>query len=168
MSLPSAGASRRAVLAIGAAFAGCAVTPALAAPSGAEAFVARIYSHYRGTTETAPGVKIDTPAELRRYFEPSLADIIIADEAAADSRHDVPTLDGDPFIDAQDWEITDISWTVTPHGALHADADVHFKNFKEPHHVTLQLVQLKIGWRIHDIVYYGDDQGTLRGLYKKK
>ena len=111
-------------------------------------------------------LSLDKASDLRRYFTPSLVAIIVADEAKAARHHDVPTLDGDPFVDAQDWDIGDITWKITAHGAEHADAEVHFTNFKQPQKVLLQLVRLKVGWRIHDIVYYGSDAGTLRGLYK--
>jgi hypothetical protein len=137
---------------------------AFAAPD-AEAFVQGIYAHYHGTSTTAPGIMLDSPAALRRYFEPDLAAIMIADDKKADANHDVPTLDGDPFVDAQDWEITDLSIVVDLKSGRRAEAEVHFKNFGESKMVHLQLVRLKAGWRIHDIDY-GEGEGTLRGLYK--
>lgn len=166
MSIPTA--SRRQILLTCGAFATAFAAPALAAPApgSAEAFVADIYSHYRGSIEHAPGVKLDSASDIRRYFEPSLAAIIIADEAEADRKHDVPTLDGDPFVDAQDWDITDIAWTIQPVDARHADVSVHFKNFKEPQLVRLKLVRLKTGWRVSDVIYSGDG-GTLRGMFRR-
>src|SRR6266436_1620428 len=79
------------------------VTPAVAANASATAFVTKIYDAYKG--KNSKGILIDTDAAIRRYFEPSLAALISKDEKDAARRHDVGTLDSDPFIDAQDWDI---------------------------------------------------------------
>jgi hypothetical protein len=167
MSFSAVPALARVVLAVSLALvAAVAVPKAMAAGPSAEAFVAGIYSHYHGSASgAAKGVSIDGVGQLRRYFEPSLANLIVADEARAEKRHEVPTLDGDPFVNAQDWEITDIVTKVVEKGPAHAEGEVHFKNFGEPKTVRLLLVRLPVGWRIHDIVY--DDGSTLRGLYVK-
>jgi hypothetical protein len=170
MGFDRARPSRRGfVTAAGALVASAAAWRATASPAGgAEAFVAEIYSHYQGTDAKAPGVRLDKPSDYRRYFEPSLVAIILADQERAARHDEVPTLDGDPFVDAQDWDISEKFWSIIARGPARADAEVHFSNFKQPQKVLLQLVRLKVGWRIHDIVYYGDDAGTLRGLYKHK
>ena len=74
------------------------VTPAVAAEASATAFVTKIYDAYKG--ESSKGILIDTDAAIRRYFEPSLAALISRDQKDVARRHDVPALDGDPFIDA--------------------------------------------------------------------
>src|ERR1700688_4125160 len=76
--------------------------PALAADPGALAFVTAIYAAYKG--KNAKGIRLDTEANIRRYFEPTLAALMIKDQKDAARRHDAPNLDGDPFIDAPDWE----------------------------------------------------------------
>lgn len=133
----------------------------------AEEFVKAIYAQYHGTPEKSPGVKLDRPADWERYFEPSLLALIDADEAVAAKNHDVPTLDGDPFIDAQDWDIKDVSVKVDESGRDKATATVKFKNFGEKFTLRLGLVHLAKGWRIYDITY-PKNEGTLRGLYVKK
>jgi Protein of unknown function (DUF3828) len=139
---------------------------ALAAPAFAadeatpDKFLATIYHHYEG--KNAKGVDIYGKGALARYFEPSLVALIAADEAAAAKRGDVPELDGDPFIDAQDWEVTDLKIAAVMDGTDKASATVSFRNFNEPQSVTVKLVKLRVGWRIADIVW---SDGSLRALY---
>ena len=78
------------------------------------AFVRAIYAPYKG--KNTNGVTLDTDADLRRYFEPSLVALISKDRKDAVRRHEVPTLDGDPFIDAQDWDISNFDIAVSDAG----------------------------------------------------
>lgn len=136
-------------------------TPVLAAHDATpDKFLSTIYHHYVG--KHAKGVDVDGKGTLSRYFEPSLAALMAADEAAAAKRGDVPELDGDPFINAQDWEITDLKIATTMDGTEKATATVSFRNFNEPQSVTVRLIKLPVGWRIADIVW---PDGSLRGLY---
>jgi hypothetical protein len=138
------------------------------------AFVKAIYAAYNG--KNTKGVAIDTDAQLRRYFEPSLAALISKDRKDAAKHHDVPTLDGDPFIDAQDWEIKSFDITVNDTGDGKAVSTVKFVNADEPVTVTLDLVSVtgagnanrnENPWRISDITYLRDGKPeTLRGLFK--
>jgi hypothetical protein len=126
-------------------------------------FLATIYHHYEG--KNAKGVDIYGKGALSRYFEPSLVTLMAADEAAAAKRGDVPELDGDPFIDAQDWEIIDLKIATQMDGTDKATATVSFRNFKKPHSVSVKLVKLPVGWRIADVVWA---DGSLRALYSDK
>lgn len=138
--------------------------PALAADDATpDKFLTGIYHQYEG--KNAKGVDIYGKGALARYFEPSLVALIAKDEAAAAKRGDVPELDGDPFIDAQDWEITDLKIASKMDGTDKATAAVSFQNFKEPHNVTVKLIKLPVGWRIADIIWA---EASLRGLYTDK
>jgi len=148
----------------------CAVSPASAAPPQTppktpEAFLQDIYSHYRG--HASKGVPLDKDADWRRYFADDLVALITADEKAAAKSGDIPTLDGDPFIDAQDWDITHLTINVDTQSATAATATVKFENIKEPKTLHIKLIQTPKGWRIADIVWPGTE-GTFRELYKKK
>jgi hypothetical protein len=141
------------------------VARAVAADVTATAFVTKIFDAYRG--KNSKGISIDTDADIRRYFEPSLAAMIIKDRKAADRRKEVPTLDGDPFVDAQEWEISALDLAVTDAPPDKAVATVTFKNFDEPVKVVLNLVKIKNDWRIADITSQrGERTETLRGLFK--
>jgi hypothetical protein len=159
-----------------------AVTPRAPADDGAAlAFVNAIYAPYKG--KNTKGVAIDSDAQLRRYFEPSLVALISKDRKEAARRHDVPTLDGDPFIDAQDWDIRSFDISVSDAGDGKATATVKFANAGEPVTITLDLVSIggaanspnaatpagntsPSAWRIHDITYQHDGKPeTLRSLF---
>src|SRR3984957_16340250 len=85
-----------------------AAKPAFPADPGATAFVTAIYAAYKG--KNAKGIRLDTEANIRRYFEPTLAALMIKDQKDAARRHDVPNPDGDPFVYAQEWDIGAITW----------------------------------------------------------
>jgi hypothetical protein len=141
------------------------------------AFVKAIYAPYKG--KNTKGVALDTDAQLRRYFEPSLVAVISKDRKDAARRHDVPTLDGDPFIDAQDWEISSFDISVNDTGDGKASSVVKFVNAGDPATIKLDLVSTATAagnsanasktsnaWRIHDITYQHDGKPeTLRGLF---
>ncbi len=142
-----------------------AAAPAGAADAAATAFVTKIFDAYKG--KDAKGVTTGTEADLRRYFEPSLVALIVKDQKAAARRQEVPTLDGDPFVDAQEWEIAAFDIAVTDVPPDKAVATVEYKNFDVPVKVVLNLVKIKNDWRIADIV--STQQGrtqSLRGLFK--
>ena len=137
----------------------------LQAGQSAQAFLHSIYDRYIGSQDKARPIDYSKPSQLKEYFEPSLAEIIHKDFVRAEKAGDVPTLDADPFIDAQDWEIKSFDIQVNPVDADHANAVVKFDNAGEHKVLHLQLVRIAGNWRIHDIDY-GGTEGTLRGLYK--
>jgi hypothetical protein len=132
---------------------------ARAADPAAEAFLHEIYSQYGGAD--TPGVALDTDDALNRYFEPELVALLVKDMDEANKNNEVPKLDGDPFIDAQDWDITQLSIAVTDAGTDRAEATVSFQNFKQPKTVKLDLVKRDGQWKIHDIHW---PEGSLRDL----
>jgi hypothetical protein len=139
---------------------------AAGADPAATVFVTKIYDAYKG--KDSKGVSIGTEAEIRRWFEPSLAALIARDQKAAAKRGDVGTLDGDPFIDAQDWEISAFDVAVSDAPPDKAVATVTFKNFNDPFKIVLNLVKVKNEWRIADIVWTRKDgPASLRALFVK-
>lgn len=146
--------------------AACAViaAPAAAADASAHDFVKAIYDAYVG--KTGNGVALDTDQAVQRYFEPALAALIRKDQKDAERRNEVPTLDFDPFVDAQDWDIAAFAIAVTDAGPGKASATVKFNNFGKPTIAVLDLVKIGNAWRISDISWQPHDQpGTLRELY---
>jgi hypothetical protein len=162
--------TRRTVLLIAACTLGMpcvvGVTPTVAAEASATAFVTKIYDAYKG--ENSKGILIDTDAAIRRYFEPSLAALISKDQKDAARRRDVPALDGDPFIDAQDWDISAVDIAVRDASPDKAVATVSFKNIDHSTTVVLDLIKIKSDWRIANITWQreGGKKETLRGLYR--
>jgi len=101
--------------------------------------------------------------QTSRFFTPELARIIDADMRDAKRRGEVPKLDGDPFLDAQDWNIKDLAISVKADGSK-AVGNVSFDNLGKHTEITLDLVQTQAGWRIADIK---SPSGTLSELYKR-
>jgi hypothetical protein len=136
-----------------------------AEPLTAKSFVEGIYQRYVGdAAKNAPGVILDKPADYRRYFTSTLVTIILKDQAAAAKRDEVPTLDGDPFIGHQDWEIANLTVDAQEDGDK-ASATVSFTNVGQPEKVAVSLRKVGKEWRIDDVTYA--DASTLRGLFKK-
>ena len=135
---------------------------AMAADPSATSFVEAIYAPYK--VKDGKGNPLDSDAALKRYFEPRLAALIIRDREKAAG--ELSTLDMDPFIDAQDWDISAVDVAVRDTGAEKASATVSFKNLGNPTTVVLELVKLKDGWRIADINW--GRKRTLRGLFIKR
>ncbi len=137
--------------------------PARAADAAA-AFVNAIYDTYKGPHSR--GLALDGEDAIRRYFEPSLATLIIRDQKAAAKRGEVGSLDFDPFIDAQDWEISDFDIEVRDKAPGRARAKVEFTNRGEPRTVTVDLIRIRTEWRISNITWLHDGKSeTLRGLF---
>jgi len=146
---------------IGIAFGPVEVT---AAEPSAASFVEGVYAPYKD--KNGKGNPLDTDAAVKRYFEPKLATLIIKDRNKAAKRGDVSTLEMDPFIDAQDWDISAVDVAVRDTSAEKASAKVSFKNLGKQTTVVLDLVKLRGEWRIADI-NWGRKQ-TLRTLFIKR
>ena len=140
-----------------------------AAPDDASAlaFISAIYKTY--TTGNKAGVRIDTGGKLRRYFEPVLAAAMDKDQQAAAKRHEVGELDGDPFVDAQDWEIKHFDIAIKDTAPDKVTATVTFDNFGNRHTIVLDLIAINNDWRIYDIAWPRDEPPkTLRALFGLK
>lgn len=131
------------------------------ADTEAQKFLESIYKRYVGPD--TPGVPLDTKEALLSYFTPELAAMIAADGARAEKENEPPTLDGDPFVFAQDWDIKNVVVKVKDTNPGKAVGTATFTNFGETQEIELNLVKLPVGWRINDIRW---PDGTLRDLYK--
>ena len=129
----------------------------------AETFVKGIYATYTG--KKSQGVKLNKPSDVKRYFAPELAAKILADRANAAKKGEVPSLDGDPFVDAQDWQIekVDVSMGANASSTDRALATVSFKNADTQQLVVLDLQKTKAGWRVSEVSVKGR---TLSSLLK--
>ncbi|MBN9089088.1 MAG: DUF3828 domain-containing protein [Reyranella sp.] len=123
-------------------------------------FLKSIYEPYKQA-----GFKGQPYWETERFFATELAQAIQRDLQEAKKRKEVPTLDGDPFIDAQAWSIASIGYAVST-GSIgsHAAAVVTLTNSGQPRQLAVFLIRTPRGWRIDDIV--GRGGSSLRALYK--
>src|SRR5262249_40299771 len=131
--------------------AGLPIGGAVAQPPEAppKAFLDNIYKAYVG--KKAKGIVLKDNDTIKRYFAVPLANAIIKDRADAAKRGDVPTLDGDPFVDAQDWDIEKYSINVKMNGSTAAVGTVDFANAGQAVTMTLDLVRPTGTWHIADI-----------------
>ena len=91
---------------------------------------------------------------------------MVKDQKIAAKRGEVGLLDFDPFIDAQDWEISNIDILVDDGAPGNATVTVKFTNFDKAATVRLDLVKIKNDWRIADITWLRDSkQDNLRKIY---
>ena len=123
-----------------------------------DSFLRSIYDPYLDA-----GFKGQPYWQTSRFFAPELARVIDADMRDAKRRGEVPKLDGDPFLDAQDWNIKDLAISVKTDGPK-AVGNVSFDNLGKHTEITLDLVQTQAGWRIADIK---SPSGTLSEFYKR-
>ena len=141
-----------------------AETAAIAKSASPQAFLEGIYKIYRDSNN-GKGIEYNKPDVVRRYFASPLAKAMLKDFADAKKRAEVPALNGDPFIDAQDWEIANLKLEVRDAGPRKATGVVTFSNAKEPRTVTLDLIMTGDGWRIAEIKA---PSGSLKELFKVK
>jgi len=138
--------------------------PAPAADASALAFVDDIYSAYKG--KDAKGHPLDGERAIRRYFEQSLATLMVNDQKLAAKRGEVGLLDFDPFIDAQDRDIATFDIAVDDSAPGKAMATIKFTNLDKPTTVLLDLVKIKNDWRVADITWLRDGKrDSLREIY---
>jgi hypothetical protein len=140
-----------------------AAGPAIAAEQSAQDFLAAIYANYKG--KDSKGTSLGSTAAINRYFTPPLAKLIDADAKAAAKKGEVGALGGDPFVDAQDFDVSAVMIDVKETALNKAIGTVKFKNFGKDVTITHDLVKLKQGWRIDEIRM---PSGSLRALFKKK
>ena len=133
--------------------------PAGARPTadGARAFLETLYAPYRGAS--AQPVTLQSPAE---YYEPKLAQAIIAEAAAANSRGEAPELNGDPICDCQDYLPFEAKIAPVRLRGNRAKTVVTFENGR-PQQLDIELIATRAGWRIYDIK---TGNYRLRGLLK--
>jgi hypothetical protein len=133
---------------------------AQAQAQSAQAFLDALYAPYKAKG----GSKGQNYQQADRFFEPTLARAMARDYQLAQRNGIPPTLNGDPFVDAQEWEISNLSIRAAEAGEQ-ATGIVSFVNLKQKKTLAIELVKTPNGWRIADIAGSG---GSLRALYRIK
>jgi len=123
----------------------------------AQAFLESVYAPYK-----AKSAKGQDYTKAERFFEPVLTRAMTRDYQLAHKNNVPPTLNGDPFVDAQEWEISGLTIRVAEAGDT-ATGIVSFVNLSQKKTLAIELVKTAAGWRIADIA---GGSGSLRSLYK--
>lgn len=122
-------------------------------------FLKSIYEPYK-----KPGFKGQAYWEAERFFVTDLAEAIERDYEKAQKSSEVPALDGDPFLNAQDWNVHSVNYAVSEmRSAKRAVGAVALDNLGTPTLLALFLIETPLGWRIDDIVSHGS---SLRAFFK--
>ena len=114
-------------------------------------FLAELYGHYDGQ---GPGSGLDYSQKsvLERYFTPETVAAIEADFARGQAAGEPPALNGDPFVGAQEWDVTGLDIAVGKSAAPDSTlAKVRFQSYGETSEFSLDLKQVDGAWRIADI-----------------
>ena len=147
----------RAVL-MGAALLLGAVTTALAAPvfGDPRGLIEYAYAPYLNEADPFP----DDPTEI---YSPTLRQLW--DEMAAKSEaSEVPIIDFDPLINAQDYEVSEFTVADPVIEGDSATVVVSFTNFGEPQELHFELIRRAEGWKIDDIESVGEYSWRLSEL----
>jgi hypothetical protein len=100
---------------------------------------------------TSSSTDFPDPTEL---YSPTLKQLW-DDMAAKSEEADMPIIDFDPLINAQDYEITDLIIADPALDGDNATVAVSFSNFGEPQELHFELVKRVDGWKIDDIESVG-------------
>jgi len=121
------------------------------APESAKEFVARVYAPYlKGGDGWFVRAKEDS---IRKVFTPALADAIWKQFEEADARHEVPLLNGDPLVNAQEWKFKSLDADVRLATSDIAIATVSILLDGGPRLVVLNLRLGRDGWRIAEVEF---------------
>jgi hypothetical protein len=133
------------------------VAAAMLAASLGGALAAPNFDDPRGLIEYAyapysdRGMDFPDPTEL---YSPTLKQLW-DDMAAKSEDADMPILDFDPLINAQDYELTEFIIADPAIAGDNATVAVSFDNFGEPQELHFELVKRMDGWKIDDIESVG-------------
>lgn len=104
----------------------------------------------------APYMTGNFPDEMTELFSPTLTQMWNDMEARSED-FEMPIIDFDPFINAQDYEITELVISDPAIEGDRATVGVSFLNFGEPLDIRFILVRRVEGWKIDDIETLGGE-----------
>jgi hypothetical protein len=113
---------------------------------GAQSFLEQVFARYRGGRE----VRYHDDAAMRTVFSPDLR-AALRHAYAATKPDEVPCLNGDPIVDAQEIRLTDVRIRAEPVGQGRARGTATFRNVGQPKTVRYSLIQNDGGWLIDDV-----------------
>lgn len=90
------------------------------------------------------------PEDITELFSPTLTQLW-NDMAVRSQEFELPIIDFDPFINAQDYELSDLVISDPAVTGDTATVGVSFRNFGEPQDIRFTLVRRVAGWKIDDI-----------------
>lgn len=120
-----------------------------------ETFLSGIYKQYEG--KDAKGVDYSSPDKFGQYFDEAMTQLFVKDQKEAGE--DIGRLDFDPFVNAQDFELSAIQVKVSDSATGSAKVTVTFNNTGKQTASIFDLSMTKSGWRITDIHWQDSKKG---------
>jgi len=142
-------------------------TAAAAPLNSPEALVRAIYANHQPWNNRE--IDIDSPVALSNYFDDELTDLFAQMWARQARSHDVCGLDGDPFLDAQDYD-EDLKpelriRTLSTRTPVVVEATFRlFNNSTERRTLRYYLRKTGHGWKVTDIIYSGQPDHSLKQI----
>ena len=99
----------------------------------------------------------DTFPEDESQFRSAALQALYDNDAQITPEGEMGAISFDPYIDGQDYDITDFEIGAVAIEGETATADVTFSNFGEPRTLTYDLVMEDGGWKIDDVVSTNPD-----------
>lgn len=132
----------------------------------AEDTVKQLYRDYAWEAIGLDGVGLlDQPKQaLEKYFESSLANLILKDNECRERTHDICHLDSNIIFASQDPAAVDFK-IVSANKSGEVRVSFKYPSTQEVVEIKYLLTRTKFGWRIHDIEY-GKGHLTLRERLK--
>jgi Protein of unknown function (DUF3828) len=122
--------------------------------------ITSIYANYIKSADNPDGYGVKDPFD-RAMYSARLDQLIDKVQAECKDVQEVcGPVDGDFFVDAQDWEISDLKITTVSASADKAEVEAAFKNMSYRTTVTYQLVNENGNWVIDQLTVAKDgDRG---------
>lgn len=111
----------------------------------------------------APYLDNNLPENQDAFFSSGLIALYQAD-AENTPEGEIGALDFDPFVDGQDWSLSDFAIGSADIQGDSATAEVTFDNFNEPRVLTYSLVREDGGWLIEDVLGENGDGSNVYRL----
>jgi hypothetical protein len=99
----------------------------------------------------------DSFPEDESQFRSAALQALYDNDAQITPEGEMGAISFDPYIDGQDYDITEFEMGAAGIAGDYASIDVTFNNFGEPRSLTYELVREDGGWKIDDVVSTNPD-----------
>lgn len=134
----------------------CLLLLSSAAPAFAydtpEALLGALYAPY-----SKPFEEFDWASFDEAQFRSKELNALFEKDKAETADGDIGRLDFDPYVDGQDYQLTEFKIGTPAISGDTAKVEVTFKNFDQPEDLTFALVKESDGWKVDDVVSHSED-----------
>jgi len=117
-----------------------------------EALIKALYAPY-----SVPFDQFDWASYDESKLRSKALNDLFAKDAAETPEGDIGRLDFDPYVDGQDYQLTDLKIGTPAVSGDAASVEVTFHNFEQAEDMTYALVKEADGWKVDDVVSHSKD-----------